>query len=303
MWLYTNSKNERGKNNWYKSLGSRKIPKQPKGDKGLDKILEQLAKRAELLKRGIKRAEKDAKAYPEGNLWVSSGGKNKGSRYYRVSGPANEIKEYIPAENRGLKRALAQKSYNKKFCKLARQELSSIEKFTRKIEKINANAAYINLSEERKGLVEPYIITDEVYAALWQSECFRTNEFKPESKVYSTMRGEKVRSKSEALIANTLFYLGIPYHYEKELILKDGRRRYPDFTILKVRQRKEVYLEHLGLLDNPDYFMNWLKRMDEYHKSGIYTGSRLFMTFETKDAPLNIEEVKSILEHIVRDEV
>ena len=61
-----------------------------------------------------------------------------------------------------------------------------------------------------------------------------------------TAKGHSVRSKSELLIADALFYHGIRYEYEKELILS-GRTIYPDFTIRHPQTGKIFYWEHLEI--------------------------------------------------------
>lgn len=52
-----------------------------------------------------------------------------------------------------------------------------------------------------------------------------------------------MRSKSEVIIADLLNKEGIPYRYEFPLYLKEFNTVYPDFTILNVRKRKEIYWE------------------------------------------------------------
>ena len=54
------------------------------------------------------------------------------------------------------------------------------------------------------------------------------------------MKGEKVRSKSEVNIANMLHEKGIPYRYEEELQLRNGKIVSPDFTIF-VKNGESVY--------------------------------------------------------------
>lgn len=44
------------------------------------------------------------------------------------------------------------------------------------------------------------------------------------------------------IIADKLNNLGIPYRYEYPMILEGNIRIHPDFTILKMPERKEVYL-------------------------------------------------------------
>ena len=56
---------------------------------------------------------------------------------------------------------------------------------------------------------------------------------------------------------------------------------YPDFTILKMPERREVYLEHFGMLDDESYLENVLCKISTYERSGIYPGVDLFVTYET----------------------
>ena len=59
-----------------------------------------------------------------------------------------------------------------------------------------------------------------------------------------TSREERVRSKSEIIIADTLSRESIPYRYECPLHIPDVGNIYPDFTVLNVAKRKELYWEH-----------------------------------------------------------
>lgn len=105
-----------------------------------------------------------------------------------------------------------------------------------------------------------------------------------------TEQGERVRSKSEKIIADKLYMLGIPYRYECPALMK-GRRGnvtiYPDFTILRMPERREVYFEHFGLMDDADYVNAVMHKLDTYEKNGIYLGINLFFTHETSKRPLN----------------
>ena len=58
----------------------------------------------------------------------------------------------------------------------------------------------------------------------------------PKTEELVTNNGEIVRSKSEKIIADLLFMLGIPYVYECPLDTPGGTI-YPDFTILDISTR------------------------------------------------------------------
>ena len=86
----------------------------------------------------------------------------------------------------------------------------------------------------------------------------------------TTTRGDLVRSKSEVIIANELLHRGFPrYVYEKELVLPDGKTRYPDVTIENDDTGEVFYWEHLGLLHNPEYERRWKQKLADYRDAGI----------------------------------
>lgn len=113
-----------------------------------------------------------------------------------------------------------------------------------------------------------------------------------------TEKGERVRSKSEKIIADKLFLLGIPYRYECPLHLSDRLVVYPDFTILRVAERKELYWEHFGMMDDADYVENVMLKISSYEKNGVFLGIDLFATFETSRKPLNARALDVMLKEL-----
>lgn len=69
----------------------------------------------------------------------------------------------------------------------------------------------------------------------------RENLHKERQKLIHPIRetDERVRSKSEVIIADILNQEGIPYRYECPLQLKGWGKVYPDFTVLSERERPE----------------------------------------------------------------
>ncbi len=104
-----------------------------------------------------------------------------------------------------------------------------------------------------------------------------------------------VRSKSEAIIADMLLNLKIPYHYEIPLNLSRTIVRYPDFTILKVSTREVFYFEHFGMMDDEEYRNNCFAKINEYRSYGIHTGRNLITTFESETMPLDIKSIRKML--------
>jgi len=59
----------------------------------------------------------------------------------------------------------------------------------------------------------------------------------------------------------------IPYRYEYPLVLAGNVKVYPDFTILKMPEREEVYLEHFGMMDDIDYVDSAMYKLSTYEKT------------------------------------
>ncbi len=264
-------------------------------------VIRLMKARVALLKRAIKAAENDAKKkdFPEGHLRISRSGGYL--RYYRVTDPRQAIGNYIPKKEGALVKSLAEKDYIETFLAYAKKELSELESLIASLAKKNADKAFEKLSADRRGLLRPYIIPDTMYAEEWIRAEYRTNQFMPERKIYDTKKGGKVRSKSEAILADMFYDLGIPYRYEAELKLKNGAVRYPDFILLNIGTREEVYFEHFGLLDDEEYRAGCLKKMDEYRENGIYPGKNLLFSYETEESPLDIKGIGRMIKEIFKE--
>mgnify|MGYP004463065691 FL=1 len=79
-------------------------------------------------------------------------------------------------------------------------------------------------------------------------------------KSLDTIKGERVKSTEEAIIANFLFMNGINYEYEKEYPYKpenNKRAMRPDFYLTDY----DIYLEHFGITE--DGRLPWLSKKEE----------------------------------------
>ena len=90
----------------------------------------------------------------------------------------------------------------------------------------------------------------------------------PEGLTHPTIRGDFVRSKAEALIANQLASMGIPYGYEVPLSLS-GKTFYPDFTIQDKLANQTYYWEHSGS-DEPDRRTAFKEKVEWYAANSIF---------------------------------
>jgi hypothetical protein len=109
-----------------------------------------------------------------------------------------------------------------------------------------------------------------------------------------TDRIEMVRSKSELVIANKLWGMGIDYEYERPL-----HGRYPDFTMFDAAGEPIIW-EHLGMLSVPSYQAGWERKLDWYSQKGFEPGVNLFTTQDDAGGGLDSQEVTSIAEQVHR---
>lgn len=125
------------------------------------------------------------------------------------------------------------------------------------------------------------------YQAFSNDSCANNPQSK-DNRIFTTAHGEKVRSKSEVIIADTLLRMGIPYIYEKPYYYDGNKSFNPDFTILNVKRRKEIYIEHFGKMGSAGYRADFFWKMKTFGQIGIVQGENLVMTFEDEDHPFDI---------------
>ena len=154
---------------------------------------------------------------------------------------------------------------------------------------------YDSLHPDRKKLINPIEDTWENNLQKWFAAPYQGKEFQEGAPMILTENGERVRSKSEKILADYFYRQNILYKYEKPLYLKGYGTVYPDFTFLSSKTGKEIYWEHEGMMDKQEYARNAVRKIELYQKNGIYPGERLILTFETEQSMLN----QNILEKLV----
>lgn len=270
--------------------------------------LEMLEKRLLELKVHLERAKKSVKTTPQGHLRISQ--KGNSIEYYHITSPEDSRGKYIPLSKENFARQLAQKDYEEKALKLIEEEIKATQHYLKQVgNKKNCTSLtklaelYSKMTPARQALITPFTLTDAQYAEVWQSVTWTGHPFSEESPVYTTTRGERVRSKSEVLIADTLTRHGIPYRYEYPLNLhsadKAGSKTsltfFPDFLCLNKRTRAEFYWEHFGLMDSPEYANNATKKLRIYSENKIFQGKKLILTMETQTEPLTSHQLEQII--------
>lgn len=222
-----------------------------------------------------------------------------GRNYYYVTNinddEISKAGQYLRVQNKALAKEIAENDYALAISKELEHQLREIEKAVKHIDVARITDIYDKLSCGRKELVKPYIISNQEYAAIWQEKEVTHKTFQDGSFEMYSERGERVRSKSEKIIADKLNKMGIPYRYEAPITLPHIGTIYPDFTILEMSSRRELYWEHLGMMDNLEYAEKAIERINSYAKNDILVGDRLILTFETSTHPLDVKNLEKII--------
>lgn len=263
----------------------------------MEQIKEILQERETQLQQLKKEKEKALSKAPEGSLRLCQHGDK--IQYYHRNNPKDFNGAYIKEKDIELAKRLAQKDYDKKVLSCAKKELGAINKFFLNYPEKNVEQIYENMHEGRKRIIEPIIDTEEKFVQKWQEEIYQGKAFSEDMPELYTMKGEKVRSKSELIIADILSKEGVPYRYEYPLYLKGFGKIYPDFTVLNVKKRKELFWEHFGMMDEPEYVETAIRKIITYEQNGIYPGDKLILTYETRKNPINQKVVKGMIEHFL----
>ena len=228
---------------------------------------------------------------------------NKGTvQYYLMSNSDKRRGKYIRKSSMELIKQLAQKDYAQKMLEVANQKLQALTIFTKDYFQKDMTEVYQSLPPERRELVEPYELSEEMYAQRWQAESYppyvrsadACDETSDDNGIY-TEKNEKVRSKSEKIIADKFYMKQVPYHYEKPLVLPGFGTVHPDFTVLNKKSRKEYYWEHLGMMGNPEYCENAIRKIQAYEKSGIFLGENLILTYESAETILDSRHIDRLI--------
>lgn len=262
-----------------------------------DQFLPEMQSRAEKLLAVIIEKRKSLANAPVGRLRVAMHGKQW--HCYHVSPSSDSNGVYIPKDKIRFIKRLAQKDYDGALLKELERQLSLIEKFMQEYAKCDALKVFERLHKNRRQFVLPVQLSDEQYAVRWLALPYKGKSFREGEPEFLTSRGERVRSKSEMIIADILAKNNIPYKYELPQQMKAAGGKlipvYPDFTCVNLRTRQEFLWEHLGRMDDSDYSMKTVMKLRTYSKNDFIPGKNLILTMECDGIPLDRKEVEILV--------
>ena len=262
-------------------------------------LMKELLKEKEKLEMIVGKAERKLKSVGEVEKMLVSVHLSHGTpQFYIKNKDDNSKYKYLPAKEKKKAIAIIQHDYYERVHNLASAEIKHINRIIKIINEKNWEMAYENIGEGKRKFVDPIIETNEQFKEKWLEEKFEGKPFKEgDIEIYSD-RGERVRSKSEKIIADKLFKEEIAYKYECPLQITPTKYVHPDFTILDEANRREIIYEHFGMMDDPEYASNAVWKIQTYARLGYVLGENFFMTMETSDNPFDSRVLDGIISHI-----
>lgn len=263
--------------------------------KRLELLIEQLRTAISSAPKGRLRSEMCKGKYPQ--FYFIEGGFQDGKQKNSQDGKQNNGR-YIKKEEYYLAEELAQKEYNLKLLKCVAKQCELLKSAANiRLDKFRNERLEIlhHISLAKQGLIRTYEMTDEEYVENWMQENSGGKNSIEITNGFDTERGDVVRSKSEKIIADKLFYCNIIYQYEPLIRLHDGTIVFPDFAMLNIRTRKTIYLEHFGMMDNPEYCKRAIEKMEIYERNELFTCRDVVYTFESSNKAININSIENII--------
>ena len=255
-------------------------------------LIERLKLREGILEETRRKVKAELKKAPKGRLKFIR--RKTRVEYYWVE-PKTSRRRYITKNNLPFAMALAQKSYNKQALKLAEGELKLVRQLLNQIMKGTVEGIYDILAKERKQLINPLWKSDEEFMEEWLKQESCTLGFEESDPVFISKKGERVRSKTELFIANSLYGSGVAYLYESRLNLIGLGTVHPDFLVLDIKNRRTIVWEHLGKMQDPGYVERNLRKINAYLKNGYILGETLILTFESSNVPIDTTIIEGII--------
>lgn len=242
------------------------------------------------------RLENDLRNVPKGSLMRRRNGK----LYYVISekGVKKQCALNIEKQqDREMINKLKYKKYIKEALPILDDWCMAIKCMLRKVEVYDPVQIEKQLKIQYKGLKDMNVFLEgDVNPDEWEMK--EHPGMYDDGKIYPSEGGLMTRSKSEAMIASKYEKMGWMFEYEPVLITGEGKTLRPDFKIIHPVKRKIIYHEHFGLMDDPEYTLKTVKKLEDYADMGISLGDNLVITTETKRQPLTYKTIDETIRKI-----
>ena len=240
----------------------------------MNKIINEVRSDLKLMKKVKCRCESLLPGLPEGSLNIKTS--HGCTQYFHIvkvpGGRSRQI--YIRKQNQELIQQLKLKVFLKKLDSVLRRNISTSEKFLSLYQPWDHDDL-LPLLPQNHGISEPP----------------HHNTYHPEGLRFETASGCKVRSKSEVIIADALYFTKLCFDYENPTEFG----LLPDFTV-KLSDGRIVIWEHFGLLNDPTYRLRMFEKLSIYQAHGFVPGRNLILSFDGPDGSISSKEIFRLID-------
>ena len=251
---------------------------------------QEILKRKKVLENQIQQLKQKLAQYPAGHMICVRNGK-----YIKNIHVHDGIQTNIPKKNINLVKELAEKKYFSARLEDLLNEQSAVNTFLEHYQPYPSKTQQLmNHPIYQKVITSSMTpLSDELEK--WAKDSYEKNPAYPEQLRHSCLSRQKVRSKSEVLIAQALFLHQIPFRYECALKLND-LTFFPDFTIRHPETGQFFYWEHFGRMDSLSYSQNAFQKLQIYSANGYIPTIHLITSYETQNHPLTTETIENLIQ-------
>lgn len=255
-----------------------------------DQISETLRERLCELENVLKKKKEGYKKNSAERLRIIKKGKT--FQFYKIEKGKKSI--YLPKKNWNEIKRLAQKSYEKKVVSKLERQIKLLKGTIKKLEIHNIEKVYERASNERKKLISPVTFPEELIKEKWEQIKYTKKEFWNNSTEFFTSKNERVRSKSELIIAECLIKNNILFHYEYPIKINNAVF-YPDFCCYNINKRKNIFWEHFGMMDNLEYLNKAIEKIKFYQENNFQIGTDVVFTMESSSVPISSKQIEKVI--------
>lgn len=262
---------------------------------GTSGISVQALERARELEVLLKKLREITKKPTEGKLRVQKRGKT--FQYYLRTSPEDTEGVYLKKRDRAIAEKITTYEYYLDLITEIEKELAALYVVVELCDNERILELHSLMHPGKQVLVEKVMLSDEDFAKNWEQVEYSKMGFSDtDLSDYFTSKGERVRSKSEIVIADALARKGVPYRYEYPMELSNVGMVRPDFCCLNKRTRKEILWEHLGMMSDYDYANKNVRKIENYEANGFFLGDNLIVTMETDSCFISTRLINQIIE-------
>lgn len=232
---------------------------------------------------------------PEGELMIIE---QDGIKKYlqRIPATGNKKKE----RRYGIKRkpdilnGLVRKEYVMKALEALDKDIATLNRIISWYKETDENSVMRSFIEKNpelsKSIYSNVVVNDEE----WRRQTGRIDHYHPENLKQTAADGTKMRSKNEVYIASRLDHHNLLYRSDCQTGI-GGLYYAPDFTILRKKDGKLIYWEHLGMMDDNDYRKDNKLKIEEYEKHGIVPWDNLILTYDSPGGGLRADLIEAMI--------